>query len=191
MEGPDTALWGRGAGGAVSCAPQKAPSRLTGTQPRARRWDRTSQGSHRAAASLHRRFTLVFSRGAHSANAALLTDVRVMVALPSFRRFWRLERRLAFPEHGSAGSGRRPGRGAGRGLGALRPCPACWGAATAAHAEQALLLQRENHKQGETAGPCFRFQCTFISVLYLFQASAYYMDIIHVGYQTLEHEEPV
>lgn len=37
------------------------------------------------------------------------------------------------------------------------------------------------HKE-ENAESCFRFQCMFISVLYLFQASAYYMDIIHVGY---------
>ena len=32
------------------------------------------------------------------------------------------------------------------------------------------------------AESCFGFQCMFILVLYLFQASAYYMDIIHVGY---------
>lgn len=62
------------------------------------------------------------------------------------------------------------------------------------HLEGRLLLRSYNwkitnevkylhakHKE-ENAESCFRFQCMFISVLYLFQASAYYMDIIHVGY---------
>lgn len=63
-------------------------------------------------------------------------------------------------------------------------------AAVAPKGGKALLLELGNHKVRElhakdsqaNAETCFRFQCMFISVLYLFQASAYYMDIIHVGY---------
>lgn len=63
-------------------------------------------------------------------------------------------------------------------------------AAVAPEGGKALLLELGNHKVRDlhakhreaNAETCFRFQCMFISVLYLFQASAYYMDIIHVGY---------
>lgn len=50
--------------------------------------------------------------------------------------------------------------------------------------EEVTMRAKELHAEPreEDADSWFSFQCVFISVLYLLQASAYYMGIIHVGY---------